>query len=98
MIPFKRDYFFKFEDLNNDTFAYRYRTNGLTDVFILRANEILKVEKGSYVYLSCSDICEILNTFVIDQRIKDLYWFILENDMYIRALNDNTEISYQRIR
>jgi hypothetical protein len=97
-IPFKRDYFFEFNDLNEHLFTYHYRTKGLTNVFILRSGEVLKIEKGSYIYLSCSNICEILNTDIPNQKIKDLYWFIIQNDMYIQALNNDTQISYQKLR
>jgi hypothetical protein len=97
MITFKRDYFFIFNDLNNNTFTYTYETNGLTNVFTLNTDEVLKVKKGSYVILTCSNTCQILNSNITNQKIKDLYWFIIENDMYIKALSDNTEISYQRL-
>jgi hypothetical protein len=97
MIPFKRDYFFIFNDLNNNTFTYNHETNGLTNVINLNTDEVLKVKKGSYVILTCSNTCEILNSNITNQKIKDLYWFIIENDMYIKALDDNTEISYQRL-
>ncbi len=97
MITFKRDYFFKFNDLNNNTFTFNYETNGLINVFRLNTNEVLKVKKGSYVFLTCSNTCQILNSNITNQNIKNLYWFIIEEDMYIKALSDDTEIEYQKI-
>jgi hypothetical protein len=98
MIPFKRDYFFVFDDINNNTFTYNYETKGLTNVIVLNTNEVLKVKKGTYISLTCSNTCQILNSNISNQNIKEIYWFILDNDMYIKALSDNTEIIFQKIR
>ena len=98
MVFIKRDYFFILDDITDDTFPYNYETEGLTNVITLNTNEVLKVKKGTYISLTCSNACQILNSNITNQNIKDIYWFILDNDMYIKTLSDNTEITFQKVR
>ena len=91
-----RQTFCEFGYLNNITSTYDYEVNDDGGSYFLNTNQILKIPKGYYVFLDCSSVCEIINHQIPNKKIQTLYYFFIQKDMYLKALNDNTIINIQK--
>jgi hypothetical protein len=88
--------FSEFRGLTNTPSSYDYEVNDDGGSYILNTNQILKIPKGHYVFLDCNKVCEILNHSTPNKKIQTLYYFFIQENIYLKALEDNTIINIQK--